>query len=642
MKIRSPLASIALALPAFFTLNSQFSAAHAQGTAFTYQGQLSTNGAPANGLYDFRFRLDNDVAGDVILGTVFTNAIPVTNGLFTTTIDFGAGILTGSNYWLEVDVRTNNTVNYTGLTPLQALTPTPYAVFANTASNVSGTVSAAQLNGFIANGNLPANPVFSGTVTAGSLSGNGANLTSLNANNLSSGTVPLAQLSGITSNQLDAATWQLATNLNGGNAALASNVVSGISITNAFITNSVFAGDGSGLTNLNAAQLTGGVIPLAQLPAAVVTNNNGTSVNLTGTFTGNGSNLTSLNASQLASIGNTNGGVVNFFIGSAGNSTTSGSGNLAFAGNSLEFDVAGSQNAAFGNGALEFNTAGSANAAFGSQALGANTTGSDNTAMGVHALEISTNGSDNTAIGSQTLQATTTSFDNAAFGSGALSRTTTGSDNTAIGSDALLNNKTGSNNIAIGFNAGSDYTANESSNIDIGNQGVQFENNTIRIGTQGIQTNTFIAGVFGTTAASGVEVFVNGNGQLGTLTSSARFKQNIQSMSDASDVLLSLHPVTFKYKPELDPKGIPQFGLVAEEVDKVDPDLVARDDKGGIYTVRYEAVNAMLLNEFLKQHQKVEEQNQKIATLEEKAAKMDALEKRLNELEAAMKSLEKR
>ena len=174
----------------------------------------------------------------------------MTNGLFITTIDFGAGLFNGSNYWLEVDVRTNNPLNppaYTELTPFQALTPTPYAVFANTASNVSGTVSAGQLSGLIGNGNLPASPIFSGTATAGFFSGNGANVTSLNANNLSSGTVPLARLSGITSNQLDAATWQLATNLNGGNAALASNVVSGISITNAFITNSVFAGNGGGL-----------------------------------------------------------------------------------------------------------------------------------------------------------------------------------------------------------------------------------------------------------------------------------------------------------------------------------------------------------------------------------------------------------
>jgi len=136
------------------------------------------------------------------------------------------------------------------------------------------------------------------------------------------------------------------------------------------------------------------------------------------------------------------------------------------------------------------------------------------------------------------------------------------------------------------------------------------------------------------------------NGQLGTLTSSARYKQNIQTMADASDVLLSLRPVKYEYKPGIDPKGSPQFGLVAEEVDRIDPDLVVHDDRHGIYTVRYEAVNAMLLNEFLKQHQKVEQQNGEIAIqnaviegLKEKSAQMDSLASRLNELQALVKQL---
>jgi hypothetical protein len=224
-----------LTLLALSTINYPLSTAHAQGTAFTYQGRLNNGGSPANGLYDFRFRLDADPEGDTVLGTALINALGVTNGLFSTTIDFGAGRFNGSSCWLEVDVRTNNpgnTLPYTPLFPFQAVTPTPYAVYANTASNVSGTVAAGQI----------------------------------------SGTVPLARLSGLTSNQLDGATWQLATNLNGGNAALASNVVSGIAITNAFITNSVFAGNGSGLTNLNASQLSSGTIPLAQLPIGVITN----------------------------------------------------------------------------------------------------------------------------------------------------------------------------------------------------------------------------------------------------------------------------------------------------------------------------------------------------------------------------------
>ena len=139
-------------------------------------------------------------------------------------------------------------------------------------------------------------------------------------------------------------------------------------------------------------------------------------------------------------------------------------------------------------------------------------------------------------------------------------------------------------------------------------EGVAGDSFTIRVGD--FQTKTFIAGISGATV-TGTAVVVNSSGQLGVAASSQRFKQNIQTMGDASDTLLALRPVTFQYKPDLDPKGIPQFGLVAEEVEKVNPDLVARDEQGKPYTVRYEAVNAMLLNEFLKEHKAfVEEQRE--------------------------------
>src|SRR6185503_4471601 len=179
----------------------------------------------------------------------------------------------------------------------------------------------------------------------------------------------------------------------------------------------------------------------------------------------------------------------------------------------------------------------------------------------------------------------------------ALSFNTTGYGNTASGSRALTGNTTGHGNTALGYLAGLNLTTGDN-NIYVGNSGVFAESGTIHIGTQGTHTSTFIAGISGATAASGVAVYVNSSGQLGTLTSSARFKQDIRSMDNASDVLLALRPVTFRYRPEVDPHCLPQFGLVAEEVEKVDPDLVARDDQNEVYTVRYEAVNAMLLNEF--------------------------------------------
>ena len=154
-------------------------------------------------------------------------------------------------------------------------------------------------------------------------------------------------------------------------------------------------------------------------------------------------------------------------------------------------------------------------------------------------------------------------------------------------------------------------------NIDIGNSGfLSGESGTIRIGQNLIHSATYIAGISGQTASGGAAVFVNGDGKLGTLTSSARFKTDIKSMDNTSEAILALKPVTFRYKKEIDTQRTPQFGLVAEDVEKVNPDLVIRDREGKPYTVRYEAVNAMLLNEFLKEHKTVQQQGQTIARLE--------------------------
>jgi len=147
--------------------------------------------------------------------------------------------------------------------------------------------------------------------------------------------------------------------------------------------------------------------------------------------------------------------------------------------------------------------------------------------------------------------------------------------------------------------------------------------NTIRIGN-GLQRRTFISGISSVTVPNGVPVVINSDGQLGVMTSSAHYKEAIQPMAKSSEALLALRPVTFRYKKELDPAAIPQCGLVAEEVAKVDPDLVARDEKGKPYTVRYEAVNAMLLNEFLKEHRKVEELEKAMAKLQATIEKVSA------------------
>src|SRR5438105_11522243 len=281
-------------------------------------------------------------------------------------------------------------------------------------------------------------------------------------------------------------------------------------------------------------------------------------------------------------------------------------------------------NTATGFEALFSNTTGSANTATGLEALFSNTGGNNDTANGVNALFSNTIGSANTADGLDALFSNTSGSFNTADGHTALRQNTTGEGNTANGFRALVRNTTGNGNIALGNNAGGNLTTG-SNNIDIFDRGVAGEANTIRIGKQGTQRTTFIAGISGGTV-TGTAVVVDSNGQLGVAPSSQRFKDAIQPMNKASEAILALKPVTFRYKHELDPKGIPQFGLVAEQVEKVNPDLVARDDEGKPYTVRYEAVNAMLLNEFLKEHCKVEQITKdfesKFAQQQEQAARI--------------------
>jgi hypothetical protein len=286
------------------------------------------------------------------------------------------------------------------------------------------------------------------------------------------------------------------------------------------------------------------------------------------------------------------------------NSDTEGSFNTATGRNALRFHITGDANTATGGAALVFNTDGVGNTATGRQAMGDGTTGSFNTATGWHALSFN-NADRNTANGAFALYSNTTGSGNVANGNVALYSNTTGGFNTANGVEALASNTTGGSNIALGDFAGDNLTTGDF-NIDIGNEGVAAEANTIRIGTGGDQTRTFIAGITGV-AVVGAGVKVNANGQLGVAPSSERFKADIKPVDKASEAILALKPVTFRYKKELDPKGITQFGLVAEQVAKVNPALVDRDGKGEIYTVRYEAVNVMLLNEFLKEHCTVQE-----------------------------------
>ena len=279
-----------------------------------------------------------------------------------------------------------------------------------------------------------------------------------------------------------------------------------------------------------------------------------------------------------------------------GNNTANGA--LALLNNNEGFN-----NTAIGNSALNSNTTGSQNTATGGSALQANTTAVSNTANGFSALYSNTEGSGNTAMGIKALYSNTTAAGNTATGQNALYNNITGGTNTATGLRALFNS-TGDGNVGLGFNAGLNVTT-ASNVIAIGSQ----------VAGENVSDTCYIGNIFGVTSTGAAAVYVNSVGKLGTAVSSRRFKDEINPMEKASEAILALEPVTFRYKQEIDPTRSPQFGLVAEDVEKVNPDLVVRDAEGKVNTVRYEAVNAMLLNEFLKAHRRIEEQGERIDQL---------------------------
>lgn len=489
-------------------------------------------------------------------------AVSVANGLFTVLLgDAGlpnmsaidASVFDQPN--LQLRIWFNNGVNgFAALSPLQALTPTPYAIAAGRATTLTGLLPTEQLIGTVGNGQLANRTV---TVNAG-------------------------------------------TGLSGGGV--------------------VALGDSTTLNNAGVLSVTGN------------------------------SDITTSTASGSVTLGST------ATSESTANRIVKRDAKGSFSATSIDLTSSGA-NTAVGAISLRLNTNGFQNTACGAYTLSKNAggtnennagylQGSGNTGIGAFALGDNTSGYENTACGNLTLQQNTIGAFNTAVGGWALRNSLSGRYNTALGFQSLLQNTNGSYNVSLGYGAGSGATngnANISvgafagqnltsgeNNIEIGNEGLAADNNVIRIGTQGRQTSTFIAGIFGGTSSGGAAVYVTSDGRLGTSTSSARFKENIRDMEDASGVLLALRPVTFRYKPELDSKALPQFGLVAEDVEKVDPDLVVRDEKNQLYSVRYEAVNAMLLNEFLKQHRKVGEQSAEIQELKQRLEKLEQLVTRQN------------
>jgi hypothetical protein len=303
--------------------------------------------------------------------------------------------------------------------------------------------------------------------------------------------------------------------------------------------------------------------------------------------------------------------------------------NTATGAAALLFNTTGTENTAVGTAALEFNDTGSQNTANGAFALFSNTEGEFNTAIGYHALYSNTTGAVNNAVGYFALNSNTTGLRNNAFGNSALTNHVTGNFNNAFGGFALAQNNNGAFNSAFGDGALSSSTGSNNTAIGSGaGSGLFSGNGNVCIGegvggVNGVSDSTYIRNVYDSVATAR-QVYVDTNNKIGTLASTRRVKDDIEPMARASETILALRPVTFHYKKEIDRYCTPQFGLVAEEVAEVNLDLVTRDREGKPETVRYDAVNAMLLNEFQKEHRKNEEQGATITALRANDAKQEA------------------
>lgn len=311
---------------------------------------------------------------------------------------------------------------------------------------------------------------------------------------------------------------------------------------------------------------------------------------------------------------------------------TTGERNIGIGGNVLKNNTTGHSNTASGFSALKFNDIGSENTATGAITLALNTTGFANTATGAFALFSNTTGFFNTATGGSALTNNSTGSYNTATGLFALTRNTSGSRNIGVGPSALLGNSTGNDNIAIGFQAGGNIRTG-SNNLSIANFGLLGDDKVIRIGQ--VQTRTFISGIRGTTtdAANAVPVVIDSNGQLGTVSSSERYKEDIRDLGELSNRLLSLRPVKFRYKADVQKGDRPvEYGLIAEEVDKVFPELVVYNEEGKPETVRYHILSTLLLNE-------LQAVQLRVVVLEEERKEREALKARISVLEGMVQRL---
>jgi trimeric autotransporter adhesin len=623
------------------------SIAFGQGTAFTYQGQLQNNGIPANGLYGLRFRLFEDPLGENQSGnTILTNAVPVTNGVFVVAVDFGPGIFNGGKYWLEVDVTTNTTAGYSDLLPLQQVTAAPYAVFANTASNLSGTISAGQLNGSVPMAQLPANLVTNGEsgITFAGVTLNGA--LNLATPEIFSGSAPLLYwASGLQNffagssagNPLnDSASFNTAAGAYSlfSNRTGSYNTASG---AQALYSNSTGYGNtavGGGALVLN----TNGSVNTAIGMLTLENNQNGAYNTAAGyeALASLGS-LTGAGGSNNIALGYNAGGNL---IGNESDDIEIGNAGVTGENNIIRIGTPGIQTAIWlagvingdGSGLTDLN-AGQLNGALSlSQLPGAVVT--NNETAGVTLGNVTLNGTlnlpalpvtiesgggsllyadnnSNLFAGSGAGTQTTTGGFDTADGANALHSNTKGSYDTAIGCQALKALSGGSNNIAIGFGAGSAFQSTESSNIDIGNAGIAGESGTVRIGTN--QKATYLAGT------------VYANNQVLVSDRNAKEKFTPVSVRSVLDKVVSLPVTEWSYKSDADVRHIGPMAQdfhAAFELNGPDERHISVVDEGGVAFAAIQGLN-----------EKLETDNTELRQ------ENNLLAKRLDELEAQVKAL---
>ncbi len=602
--------------------------------SINYQGYLTNpGGMPINTAVGMTFRLYNTASGGAALYTESQPGVNVSNGTFNVVIGVVTPITLPFDvpYWLTVAVNAD-----AELSPRQPLASSPYAFRAGAAETISTSaiVAGSQINGSITTATIPvANVVGAVAGPQGPQGLQGIQgiqgPTGITGANGAQGIAGPQGPVGATGSQGPAGTTgqQGPTGLTG--AAGSTGAMGNTGLTGATGPQGPIGADGpagptgpTGATGAAGAAGASGAMGLqgmagatgAQGPAGPAGPNN---------ITGNLTMVTSTtNTGNILKGANTfihNFGFGNTFIGvNAGNFVVTGAFNTGIGEGVLASVTTGFNNTANGGSALQNNTTGASNTANGTNALQNNVGGSSNAATGVNALTNNTTGNFNTANGEGALFSNMTGNLNAANGQGALALNTTGSNNTASGANALFNNDSGSNNIALGSGAGLNLTTG-SNNIAIGNAGVAAESDTTRIGT--IQTKTFIAGISGITTvnAGAVAVMIDSAGQLGTVSSSRRFKNDITDMNTASSALMNLRPVTFHYKTDKNVAGRTlQYGLIAEEVNDVYPGLVAHSTDGQIETVMYQHLPPMLLNEFQKQQRRInalEQELQEIKSL---------------------------